>query len=130
MVTASDDFAALDRRRVELGMSRAVVARRANVPLPTVTRVLAGRVRNPRLRTIKDIAAALGVTLQLGDESDMSPDQLLEEQATRKARRIVWSVQGSMAIESQAVDPQKLESMVRKAVHSLLGGSRRSLWDD
>ena len=130
MATAADDFAALERRRAELGMSRATVARRANVPLPTVTRLLTGRVRHPRLHTVKAVAAALGVSMRLGDQSDLSPEQLLEQQATTKARRLVGFVQGSMAMESQAVETQKLESMVRKTMHSLLSGSRRSLWSD
>lgn len=130
MLTAVDDFAALERRRAELGMSRATVAHRANVPLPTVTRLLTGRVRHPRLQTVMAIAGALGMSMRLGDPSDLSPEQLLEQQATTKARRLVGMVQGSMAMESQAVETQRLESMVRKTVHKLLGGSRRSLWSD
>ena len=130
MVTDVDDFIALERRRGELRMSRAILARRANIPLPTVTRLLTGRVRDPRLRTLKAIAHALGVSLCLGREDDLSSEELREQQAAKKARLLVGAVQASMALESQAVGQAELESMVRETVHRLLGGSRRCLWED
>jgi len=130
MATHADNFGALEQRRRALGMSRATVARRAGLPLPTVTRVLTGMVRDPRLRTVQAIATALGVSLQLGAADDLSADQFLEQRAMEKAKRIVSHVQGTMLLEAQPVPPVELESMIRQTACEFRAGSRRNLWDD
>jgi transcriptional regulator with XRE-family HTH domain len=105
-------------------MSYAVVAERSGVSLATVHRVLAGH--DASISNLLAIARALGLGLECRAEADV--ETLLEQQARRKAERLVGMVQGSAALEGQAVDPQTREQMVRQTVHELLAGSKRKLW--
>jgi transcriptional regulator with XRE-family HTH domain len=118
----------LDARRRRLGMSRAALARRAGVSLPTVHRVLTGKEDAPSVTTLNAIAAALGMEVQIVEVADV--DELREEQAKRKARRLTEQIQGTMGLESQGVGSKQLDRMTKQTVHELLAGSGRRLWDD
>ena len=65
MHATSGLFAQLDNRRIRLSMSKADLARRAGVSLPTVQRLLSGREGRPRLDIVLAIAIALGVEVRL-----------------------------------------------------------------
>ena len=116
-----------EARRLELGMSRATLAKRAGVSLPTVARILTGRERSPRLGTIRALAKELGIEVRFVAVAD--EESLREQQAERKAREIARSVQGTMGLEAQGVSQEKLDKLIRQKMHSLLAGSRRKLWE-
>jgi len=116
----------LENRRKLLGMKKTTLAERAGVSLPTVNRTLSGSERSPTLPTIVAIAAALGLKLEL--EAAQEPDDFRHAQAKAKATRIAQMVQGTMALEAQAVDPKTIERLVEQTVHELLAGSARRLW--
>jgi transcriptional regulator with XRE-family HTH domain len=127
-------FAQLDRRRARLGMSKADLARRAGVSLPTVHRLLSGRDRRARIDIVAATAAALGVEVRLCEtpyvHESTEVSAFREAQARAKAKRLVRLVQGTMALEAEAVGTDVLEDMEERNVHALLAGSGRRLWGE
>jgi transcriptional regulator with XRE-family HTH domain len=113
-------------------MSKAALARRAAVSLPTVQRLFAGREGNPRTDTLLEIASALGVEVLLSDSPRVleksKASEFCEAQARAKAKRLARLVQGTMALEAEAVDTTVLEEIEEQNFQALLGGPRRRLW--
>jgi len=121
-------FQTLNRRRQDLRMSYAIVARRSGVSLPTVVRILTGHSPHASMENVWSIAASLGMDLCLAPQAE--PGAILETQATRKAQQLVGRVQGTSALECQAVDQQTIEALTRQTVHELLAGSAIRLWSE
>lgn len=116
----------LDNRRRALGMPLDELSRRANVSLLTVRRVLAGE-RGARFDTVSAIADALGVpVLDIDRARDI--DEMRRDQAVSKAEKLVGLVQGTSALEGQAVDEVYIRHMVQKTINELLCGPRSRLW--
>ena len=131
-VTMSDIYAHLDSRRARLGMSKADLACRAGVSLPTVQRLLSGREGRARVDILCAIASALGVEVRLSGSPSVwestDPSAFREARAREKAAHLTKLVQGTMALEAEAVKAKVLEQMTAQTVHSLLAGSGRRLW--
>jgi transcriptional regulator with XRE-family HTH domain len=136
MITANkpDWVNQLEFRRHRLGMSKSAVAKRARVAPATLERILSGRESSPRISNLGAIAAALGVQVNLGATTSVTELQSAHEfrraQAVKKASRIVGLVQGTMGLESQAVEQGTLNDMLEQTVSELLAGPPRRLWDD
>jgi transcriptional regulator with XRE-family HTH domain len=122
------DLRKLDIRRRLLGMSRATLARRAKVSVPTIHRILTGKEAAPSIATVDSIAAALGMAVQIVETVDA--DELRERQAKLRAAALVGMVQGTMGLEAQGVDQKTMESLTKRRVNRLLAGSGRRLWDE
>jgi transcriptional regulator with XRE-family HTH domain len=118
----------LDERRRELGLSYELLSKRCGVSRPTLQRILSGRHDAASFATIVAIAESLGLRLRLDSRVD-TPD-LKREQAERKAKKLVALVQGTSALEGQAVDEKQVKSMVEQTTHELLAGSKRRLWSE
>ena len=123
--TFSNSLDRLIRRRKALGMSFAVLAARSGVSEPTVKRMLGGQIADSSFANVAAVAHALGCSFDL-DEPDV--DELCNQQARKKAEQIARLVQGTSALESQAVDAETYRRLVEKSYHELLAGSRRRLW--
>lgn len=115
----------LDQRRRDLAMTYAVLAERSGVSEPTIKRILGGHVRDASFGHVAAVATALGVSLEFG-ETDL--DTLRQEQARKKAVALARLVQGTSALESQAVDSKAFQQLVEKSYHELLAGPARRLW--
>src|SRR2546430_10495130 len=102
-------FSDLERRRRELGMTYATVATRSGVSLPTVQRILSGDHCNGTFANVMAIAQALDMTIKF--QSQISTDALREKQAAKRARQLVGLVQGTSALEGQAIDQNTVEKM-------------------
>lgn len=122
------DLRKLDLRRRQLGMSRATLARRAKVSIPTIHRILTGKETAPSVPTVEAIAVALGMAVQIVETVDA--DELRERQANLRAARLVGMVQGTMGLEAQGVDQKTIESLTKRNANRLLAGSGRRLWDE
>lgn len=120
-------FLSLDRRRRDLGLSCAAVAKRAGLGLRTVQRILAGDEGDPGFGSVCKIAQVLGMSITL-KQDDLNAVRL--RQAKRKATELVAMVQGTSALEAQAMDDSTLALLKEKAVRDLLKGSSRKLWAD
>jgi len=72
------------------------------------------------------ILKALGLTVAC--LSEIEAPRLREEQARKKAAKLVGMVQGTSGLEAQAVDEAGVPADVGATVHELLAGSPRKLW--
>ena len=119
-------FEKLESRRRELGLSQSALADRCGVSLPTVQRILSGHGPAASFENTVAIAQAMG--MQLDAVPILPAQEILEQQARKKAERLVGMVQGTSALEAQAVSARHLGQMIKKTVQELLAGSRRRLW--
>ena len=116
----------LERRRRRLGMSCAQLARLSHLSLPTVNRILAGKIDRVAYGNVAAVARVLGCDMRIQPAVD--PYQLQEQRAQAKAQQIVSAVQGSSGLEGQAVDDVELAGLVRQTTSELLAGPKRHLW--
>lgn len=119
-------FDKLETRRRELGISQAALAERCGVSLPTVHRILSGHSSAASVENILAITEVLGMELEAVPRLDA--ETILEQQARRKAEKLVGMVQGTCALEAQGVSTRHMAQMKKKTVEELLAGSRRRLW--
>jgi len=120
-------FQTFEKRRRELGMSRAMLARRSRVSLPTVNRIMSSQRGMSAFAHVAAIAQALG--MELTPVAKDGSEDLRRRQASSKARRLVRLVQGTSGLEGQAVDQCDLESMIARTTEELLR-SNRKLWSE
>jgi transcriptional regulator with XRE-family HTH domain len=116
----------LNDRRKELGMSMETVARKSGVGMRTVQRVLSGRDPSAKLDTVLRIADTLGVILLPKDR--VAAHDLVRKQAVQKATELAGMVQGTSALEAQAVSKKALLEIRDDIASDLIRGSRRQLW--
>src|SRR5579863_9378412 len=117
----------LEQRRQQLGMSCAVVARRARLGLSTVQRALADGDVSTTYETFERIAAALGATLRVQLQGP-TVSQVKEQQAKQKARGLVAMTQGTSALEAAPLPNKVLTELEKQSTMQLLSGSPRRLW--
>jgi transcriptional regulator with XRE-family HTH domain len=122
------DFESLEERRQELGLSCELLARRSGVSRATVQRILSGKCSSVSHASVLSVVRALGLELRL--DSQDSPRELKEEQARKRAKRLVALVQGTSGLEGQAVDRDAYQEMVDRTAAELLSGSKHRLWSD
>ena len=116
-----------ERRRRELGLSRSALARRSGVSLPTVNRILTGHYGKASFENVLAVAQAL--ELELTAVESNNSDVVRNIQARKHARRLLLLLQGTSALEGQAVGQQTLETMLDRTAAQLLESNRR-LWGD
>ena len=126
MVEATYVYRDLSDRRRALGMPIDELSRRAGVSVNTVKRFLAGKTSTRYPHALK-ISESLGVPgLDLARAQAIY--KMRQRQAVQKAKLLVGFVQGTMALEAQAVDVATKKRMQREAVIQLLAGPRSALW--
>lgn len=115
----------LQSRRKALGMGFASLATRSGVSEPTVKRIFGGQVAEASFANVTAIIQALGLSMEF---RETSAGKLCRQQARKKAEQVARLVQGTSALESQAVDAVTYKSLVEKSFRELLAGSKRRLW--
>jgi DNA-binding phage protein len=84
----------LDARRVEMGLTKADLASRADLPAAGVRRLFSQQQKNPTLTTLVAIAEALGLSLQLAapmvakSATQVRPEQPALRTSSTRASRI------------------------------------------
>jgi transcriptional regulator with XRE-family HTH domain len=126
------DLKNLDSRRRELRMSRFALAKRAGLSLPTLNRIFEGQA-NPTVETLFALAGALGVEFRIANNGiepreTSTASEFRQSVAEKKAQQLVKIVQGTSALEAQAVAKSDEEDMIRQTVQQLLTGPSRRLW--
>lgn len=112
-------------------MTFAALAVRSGVSEPTVKRMLGGRVDaaggggGASFAHVAAVAEALGMPLTA---EPVDADDMRLAAAREKAERIARLVQGTSALEAQAVDEAEYRRLVERSVHELLAGPPRRLW--
>jgi len=125
MVSATNILKDLGLRRRLLGMPYRELGRRSHVPVSTLKRIMGGEA-TASFATVSAVADALGVNFSGAPSEDVP--SMRERQARAKARTLVGLVQGTSALEGQAVDRTALELMEQRTVAELLSGPSRKLW--
>lgn len=115
----------LQNRRKMLGIGFQSLASRSGVPIPTVKRIFGGQIAAASFGNIAAIAEALGLSFELGESS---VDALCRQQARKKAIQVARLVQGTSALESQAVGKDTYKRIVEKSFREILAGPKRKLW--
>jgi transcriptional regulator with XRE-family HTH domain len=123
----SEIAAKMQRRRKALRISCKLLALHSGVSLPTVQRILRDGGEHTTYANLAAVARALGMDFELRSTSD--EQAFAERQAEAKARVLVRMVQGTSALESQAVDSDTYQQMVKQTVHELMAGPGRKLWN-
>jgi transcriptional regulator with XRE-family HTH domain len=121
----TDILRALERRRQDLGMPMSVLAKRAGLGLRTVQRTLSGEAGDATLGTVTQLANVLGVTFKTQED-----DGMRWRAADAKAKRLASMVQGTSALEDQAVDSRVLRKIANRIRDELLVGSGSKLWHE
>jgi DNA-binding phage protein len=116
----------LAAKRKELRMSLQVVAKRSGLGLRTVQRVLSEREPNAKLDTVLRIADALNIELRPKEAG--SAHLVRKRQAMKKAANLASMVQGTSALESQAIPKNDLRDIKAEMAARLSTGSSRQLW--
>lgn len=109
-------------------MTHAALAVRSGVSEPTVKRMLGGRAdagAGASFAHVAAVAEALGMPLTA---EPVDADAMRLAAAREKAERIARLVQGTSALEAQAVDEAEYRRLVERSVHELLAGPPRRLW--
>jgi transcriptional regulator with XRE-family HTH domain len=118
----------LNERREKLGISCSILAKRTGVSLRSIQRILSGEEPNPGFATVASLAHELGVGVRFDEELNVRT--IRRRQAERKAERILAIVQGSSALEAQAMTRETIRNLREKTINELLAGSDRKLWAD
>jgi len=126
MTSATYIFKGLEQRRRALDMPLKELSSRANVSPSTVRRVLSGEP-GARIEVVAAIGDALGVP-RLNFPEARPTSKMRRLQAAIKARKIVGMVQGTSALEAQAVSDEDKRLMIENTINELLTGPRSQLW--
>jgi transcriptional regulator with XRE-family HTH domain len=125
---AASLLSSLAGRRKELQMSLRIVAERSGLGVRTVQRVLSLREPKAKLNTVLQIAGALNVELRPKEAG--TAHLVRKREAVKKAARLASMVQGTSALESQAIPKNDLRDIKDDITDKLLTGSPRQLWAD
>jgi hypothetical protein len=135
MNTVRMQFFDLDSRRRELGIPYRVLSELSGVSQPVIQRLLTGKLEAPRLPSVLAVARVLGLGIlriledgSIKFDSSVNAQTLREQQARKKAKKLVGMVQGTSALEGQAVGEADYQAMVEHTDHDLLAGSNHRLW--
>lgn len=124
MTIKQDILGFLRQRRSDLRMPISALSERANTSVSTVKRVLGGDA-SVSYSTLCRIAQAMGASFEINVRSSKS---MIKEQARRKSRIVAQMVQGTSAMEAQAVDKETLDRIAQTAEAELIKRLGGILW--
>lgn len=116
-----------ERRRRALGLSRSALARRSGVSLPTVNRILTGQYAKASFENV--LAVAQTLKLEITAVESHASEIVRNMQAVEHARQLLVLLQGTSALEGQAIDQKTLDAMLEQTAADLLKSNHR-LWGD
>jgi transcriptional regulator with XRE-family HTH domain len=115
--------------RGQLGISQRLLAKRAKIPQPTVSRIESGSL-SPNVTTLQKILDAMGSNLLLSVVLRESPEVIRRKQAEAKARKKVEYLQGTMSLEKQETNQEFLKELMEEEVRNLLEAPNSKLWEE
>ena len=104
-----------------------ILARRSQLSLRTLYRVLMEHDISVGLKTVVAIADALWLSLDF--QHRFSAESVIRLQAIRKAVSLAEMAQGTAALEGQAVSAEQKRKLQRYLVLRLINGPGSDLWD-
>ncbi len=115
--------------RRQLRMSQQVLAKRAQVPQPTISRLEQGR-SEPTLSTLSKIFDALFCELVIAPVLKEPIDIILQKQAHKVAQKHIAYLKGTMNLEQQEPDNQLVAELVKRKQEELLHTNSKQLWEE
>jgi predicted DNA-binding mobile mystery protein A len=117
--------------REALGMTAEQLARRMGVVQSRVSTLeKAERTGTPSLKTLREAAEAMDCVLVYAIVPRTSLDEILRDQAAKKADVELARHHHTMRLENQAMDKRDLAAERERLVADMLAGSLRRVWDD
>ena len=111
--------------RNQLKMSQRVLAQRAGVPQSTISNLEKSK-KQPNLATLKKVFQALFCDLIIIPVMDESIENLLLQQARKKAEKRVRYLRGSMNLEKQEPDAKFIEELIKNETEEIVRSCK--LW--
>lgn len=115
--------------RVQLGMSQKALAKRANVPQSTISRI-EQEERDANLSTLNKILSAISCDLVIVPLLQNSIDAIRHKQARKMAEKQVRYLKGTMNLEDQQRDSKFIGELIKQEEERLLQGPNFKLWDE
>ena len=117
---------ALEHQRRALKMPLPILAQRAKLSRATVCRILKEKRLTASLENVLAIARVLGAEIAVHLQT---PEDVIEQEVQKRAKKIVQMVQGTMALEAQGItDPILLKQLVETAAREIRAKPRKQLW--
>jgi predicted DNA-binding mobile mystery protein A len=117
--------------REALGMTAAQLARRMGVVQSRVSTLeKAERTGTPSLKSLRHAAEALDCVLVYAIVPRTSLDQIVHDQAAKKAEVELARHHHTMRLENQAMDRSDLAAERERLIADMLAGPLRRVWDD
>ena len=115
--------------RLQLGMSQKILAKRANVPQSTVSRIEQGE-RDTSLATLGKILRAISCDLVVVPLLLDTIETIRRRQARKIAEKRVLYLKGTMNLEDQQPDARFVSELVKQEEERLLQGPNARLWEE
>jgi predicted DNA-binding mobile mystery protein A len=117
--------------REALGMTAAQLARRMGVVQSRVSTLEKAEIHGtPSLKTLRQAAEAMDCVLVYAIVPRTSLDQIVRNQAAKKADVELARHHHTMRLENQAMDQRDLAAERERLVADMLAGSLRRVWDE
>ena len=115
--------------RSQLRMSQRVLAKKANVPQSTISRIESNSFE-PNVITLRKITDALECDLLITISPCEEIGLMRIKQASIKASKKIQYLQGTMSLEDQEPDQKILNELIEDETKSLLDSSSSELWEE
>lgn len=115
--------------RKQLKMSQIALAKRADMPQSTISRVEQGKT-DVNVSTLEKILQALSCELVLTPMLERSIDEIRKDQAKKVAEKQIRYVQGTMNLENQEPDSEYIQEVLKQETEKLLRGPSKRLWEE
>ena len=117
--------------REALGMTPQKLGERMGVSRPRVNTIEKAEVSGATtIKTMREAAEAMGCTFVYAIVPTTTLDELVRQQAARKADAELARLHHTMRLENQALTKPDLEMERERLITELLTGSPRRLWGD
>lgn len=114
--------------RNQLKMSQRALAKRANVPQSTISRIESHHLE-PNVLTLKHILDAMSCDLIITAMPRNDLETIKKKQAQIKAEQKIRYLQGTMSLEKQEPSQKFMQELINDEVKNLLDSSGSSLWE-
>ncbi|MBL4886607.1 MAG: helix-turn-helix domain-containing protein, partial [Planctomycetaceae bacterium] len=109
----------LEARRIALGMTREILAKRSRLSVPAVNKILQNQIETASRSTensIQSLAETLGVQTSESGLETISVGEMRFQQARLQAERLVRILQGTSGLEGQALGQNDLEDLIAVSI--------------